>query len=208
MAQTRLKQLREEAVLTVHELAEASGVSDDTISKIENGQRAARPNTLRKLARVLDVSPQELRRPARVEELALPKAEAPREAGQAPTTEQPREYAEGWDFRWAIEHVMEAARKEALRTEQATNRLVESEQPQSMFTNALMDAGRRVLDELEPAGMMEALRELAFEKAELERRHERLRAENSRLRADLTEERNLLREREQAYKELSEKSHS
>jgi transcriptional regulator with XRE-family HTH domain len=80
MAQTRLKQLREEAVLTVHELAEASGVSDDTISKIENGQRVARPSTLRKLAGALDVSPQELRRPAKVEE-PVPLDEAPREAG-------------------------------------------------------------------------------------------------------------------------------
>jgi transcriptional regulator with XRE-family HTH domain len=81
MAQTRLKQLREEAVLTVHELAEASGVSDDTISKIENGQRVARPSTLRKLAGALDVSPQELRRPAKVEE-PVPLVDAPREAGQ------------------------------------------------------------------------------------------------------------------------------
>jgi transcriptional regulator with XRE-family HTH domain len=76
MALTRLKQLREEAVLTVHELAEASGVSDDTISKIENGQRVARPNTLRKLARALNVSPQELRRPVKVEE-PVPLAKAP-----------------------------------------------------------------------------------------------------------------------------------
>jgi len=78
MPQTRLKQLREEAVLTVHELAEASGVSDDTISKIENGQRIARPSTLRKLAQALVVSPQELRKLAAVEEVALAgKAEAP-----------------------------------------------------------------------------------------------------------------------------------
>jgi transcriptional regulator with XRE-family HTH domain len=82
MAQTRLKQLREEAVLTVHELGEASGVSDDTISKIENGQRVARPSTLRKLADALDVSPQELRRPAKVEE-PVPLAEAPRGAGHS-----------------------------------------------------------------------------------------------------------------------------
>jgi transcriptional regulator with XRE-family HTH domain len=82
MAQTRLKQLREEAVLTVHELGEASGVSDDTISKIENGQRVARPSTLRKLAGALDVSPQELRRPAKVEE-PVPLAKAPREAGHS-----------------------------------------------------------------------------------------------------------------------------
>jgi transcriptional regulator with XRE-family HTH domain len=82
MAQTRLKQLREEAVLTVHELGEASGVSDDTISKIENGQRVARPSTLRKLADALDVSAQELRRPAKVEE-PVPLAKAPREAGHS-----------------------------------------------------------------------------------------------------------------------------
>ena len=82
MAQTRLKQLREEAVLTVHELGEASGVSDDTISKIENGQRVARPSTLRKLAGALDVSPQELRRPAKAEE-PVPLAKAPREAGHS-----------------------------------------------------------------------------------------------------------------------------
>ncbi len=78
MTQTRLKQLRKDAVLTVHELAKASGVSDDTISKIENGQRVARPASLRKLASALDVSPQELRRPAKVEEPVLAgKAEAP-----------------------------------------------------------------------------------------------------------------------------------
>ncbi len=87
MTQTRLKQLREEAVLTVHELAETSGVSDDTISKIENGQRVARPSTLRKLAHALNVSPQELRRPAEIKELAgAGKTEAPREAG--PTEER------------------------------------------------------------------------------------------------------------------------
>src|SRR5215217_349918 len=169
MAQTRLKQLREEAVLTVHELGEASGVSDDTISKIENGQRVARPSTLRKLAGALDVSPQELRRPAKVEE-PIPLAEAPREAGPAQTTEQPRERGEGWEFRQAIELVMEAARKEALRTEQTTNRAFESDKPQSIFTDELMDAGRRILNELEPASMMEALRQLAFEQALLERR--------------------------------------
>ena len=89
MALTRLKQLREEAVLTVHELAEASGVSDDTISKIENGQRVARPNTLRKLARALNVSAQELRRPAKTEELAgAGKSEAQRKAGLFPANEE------------------------------------------------------------------------------------------------------------------------
>ncbi len=58
----RLKELREAAILTVHELSELSGVSEDTITKIENGHRAARPSTIRKLATALAIEPQELRR--------------------------------------------------------------------------------------------------------------------------------------------------
>ena len=57
----RLRELREEAVLTVRELSEYSDVSEDTITKIENGHRVARPNTIRKLAKALGVEPQELR---------------------------------------------------------------------------------------------------------------------------------------------------
>jgi transcriptional regulator with XRE-family HTH domain len=98
MTQTRLKQLRDEAVLTVHELAEASGVSDDTISKIENGQRVARPSTLRKLAKVLVVSPQELRKPA-VEEVALAGKVEPRRTGPPSldwALRAPEEEFHGW----------------------------------------------------------------------------------------------------------------
>jgi len=88
MPQTRLKQLREEAVLTVHELAEASGVSDDTISKIETGQRIARPSTLRKLANALGVEVADFFR----EPALAGKAEAP-EAGR-PKVLRPRSLAE------------------------------------------------------------------------------------------------------------------
>ncbi len=56
-----LRDLREEAVLTVRELSELSGVSEDAITKIENGHRKARPTTVRKLAKGLGVEPQELR---------------------------------------------------------------------------------------------------------------------------------------------------
>jgi transcriptional regulator with XRE-family HTH domain len=199
----RLAELRERRALTLRELSEMSGVAADTINQIELGHRKARPSTLRKLAKALDVDVREF-----FEEPALPLGEAPREAGPAQTTEKPRERGEGWEFRRAIELLMEAARKEALRMEQAANRAFESEQPQSMFTNELMDAGRRILNELEPVDMMEALRELAFERAQDERAGERQRAENARLRADLAEARELLREREQAYRELEEKSHS
>lgn len=47
--------------MTVHELAEMSEVSEDAITKIENGRRRPRPSTIRKLAGALDVDPQELR---------------------------------------------------------------------------------------------------------------------------------------------------
>jgi transcriptional regulator with XRE-family HTH domain len=77
---SRLRELREEAVLTVRELSTLSGVSEDTITKIENGHRKARPSTVRKLAKVLSVEPQELTTPKDVVVgmgLAEIKAEAP-----------------------------------------------------------------------------------------------------------------------------------
>jgi transcriptional regulator with XRE-family HTH domain len=63
---SRLRELRERAVLTVRDLSQQSGVSEDAITKIENGHRKARPSTLRKLAKVLGVQPQELLPPRRV----------------------------------------------------------------------------------------------------------------------------------------------
>jgi transcriptional regulator with XRE-family HTH domain len=55
-----LKRIRNEYPLTVRELAEMSGVSYDTVTKVENGHREARPSTIRKLARALGVDPREL----------------------------------------------------------------------------------------------------------------------------------------------------
>ncbi len=73
----RLAELRERRALTLRELAEMSGVAADTINQIELGHRKARPSTLRKLARALEVEVREL-----FEEPALSgKDEAPREAG-------------------------------------------------------------------------------------------------------------------------------
>ena len=54
-----LKRIRNEYPLTVRELAEMSGVSYDTVTKVENGHREARPSTIRKLARALGVEPRE-----------------------------------------------------------------------------------------------------------------------------------------------------
>ncbi len=168
MPQTRLKQLREEAVLTVHELAEASGVSDDTISKIENGQRIARPSTLRKLAQALVVSPQELRKLA-VEEAALAgKAEAP-ETG--PTNREVPIY----DF------VHKAALLQAQRNVQAMNRLTESgheDMPIDMSPDN--DTLHYLLNQ--PAGEVEtAYIELMRVYVQLEHKYTQLEQKNARL---------------------------
>jgi DNA-binding XRE family transcriptional regulator len=56
----RLRNLRTEHVLTLRELAEAAGVSKDTIWRLENGHSEAHPSTIRKLAKALDVQPKEL----------------------------------------------------------------------------------------------------------------------------------------------------
>ena len=55
-----LKRIRNEYPLTVRELAGMSGVSYDTITKVENGHREARPSTIRKLATALGVEPRML----------------------------------------------------------------------------------------------------------------------------------------------------
>ncbi len=56
----RIWDLRERKALTLRELSEMSGVGPDTINQIELGRRKARPSTLRKLARALDVPVGEL----------------------------------------------------------------------------------------------------------------------------------------------------
>ena len=56
----RLRRLRVERALTLRALAERSGVSYDTINKLELGQRPARLSTIRKLAEALSVEPKEL----------------------------------------------------------------------------------------------------------------------------------------------------
>jgi transcriptional regulator with XRE-family HTH domain len=56
----RLKQLRDERVLSLRELEEKSGVSYNTIWRIEAGRQGAQPRTIRKLAEALGVEPKEL----------------------------------------------------------------------------------------------------------------------------------------------------
>ena len=56
----RLKELRRERVLSLRELEEKSGVSHNTVWRIEDGRQGAHPRTIRKLAEALGVEPSEL----------------------------------------------------------------------------------------------------------------------------------------------------
>lgn len=55
-----LRRVRNGYPLTIRELAARSGVSHDTITKIENGHRQAQPRTTRKIAEALGVEAREL----------------------------------------------------------------------------------------------------------------------------------------------------
>ena len=56
----RLRELRRERALALRELGELSGVSLQTIWRIEAGRQGAHPRTIRKLAQALGVQPAEL----------------------------------------------------------------------------------------------------------------------------------------------------
>jgi transcriptional regulator with XRE-family HTH domain len=56
----RLKELRRNRVLSLRELEERSGVSYNTIWRLEDGRQGAHPKTVRKLAEALGVQPSEL----------------------------------------------------------------------------------------------------------------------------------------------------
>jgi transcriptional regulator with XRE-family HTH domain len=56
----KLRRLRESRLWLIGDLAEKSGVHRNLISTYENGKSGAHPDTIRKLARALEVEPQEL----------------------------------------------------------------------------------------------------------------------------------------------------
>ena len=56
----RLKELRRERVLSLRELEEKSGVSYNTIWRLEDGRQGAHPKTVRMLAEALRVQRSEL----------------------------------------------------------------------------------------------------------------------------------------------------
>jgi transcriptional regulator with XRE-family HTH domain len=56
----RLRELRRRRVLTLEELAEKAGVGRNTIWRLEHGVMGAQPRTIRKLAKALNVEPEQL----------------------------------------------------------------------------------------------------------------------------------------------------
>ena len=56
----KLRRLRNRRVWLIGDLAKKSGVHRNVISKLENSRGGAYPETIRKLARALDVDPAEL----------------------------------------------------------------------------------------------------------------------------------------------------
>jgi transcriptional regulator with XRE-family HTH domain len=56
----KLRELRRRRVLTLEELAEKAGVGRNTVWRLEHGIMGAQPRTIRKLAKALDVEPEEL----------------------------------------------------------------------------------------------------------------------------------------------------
>ncbi len=60
----RLRELRRLKVLSMRELEERSGVSYNTIWRLETGKTGAQPRTIRKIAEALGVDPSELVREA------------------------------------------------------------------------------------------------------------------------------------------------
>lgn len=56
----RLQQIRETRALSRKDLADKAGVNESTIYRAERGETRLRPSTIRKLAKALDVEPDEL----------------------------------------------------------------------------------------------------------------------------------------------------
>ena len=56
----RLRELRQDRMLSQMELAKMAGTTQASVSALERGERTAQPRTVRKLADALQVEPREL----------------------------------------------------------------------------------------------------------------------------------------------------
>ena len=147
-----VKEIRRRKGWSQKDLAEESGVGQDTISGIESGRHEPRPSTLRKLADALDVEVADFFR-----EPAVPLDEAPREAGRLS----------------AIDVALDAARRQIA----LENQLMFSDQSEwNLDQRHANNAMQRLREEYGLDGNdAEALVDLALKEARLEEENATLR---------------------------------
>jgi transcriptional regulator with XRE-family HTH domain len=147
-----VKEIRRRKGWSQKDLAEESGVGQDTISGIESGRHEPRPSTLRKLADALDVQVADFFR-----EPAIPLDEAPREAGRLS----------------AIDVALDAARRQIALENQA---MFSGQSKWGLDQRYANDAMQRLREEYGlDANDAEALVNLALKEARLEEENATLR---------------------------------
>jgi transcriptional regulator with XRE-family HTH domain len=159
----RVKEIRRRKGWSQKELAEESGVGQDTISGIESGRHEPRPSTLRKLADALDVEVADFFR-----EPAVPLADASREAGPLNKDE-------------ILDVVHDAILRQETETQQAVNRAISSQRMQDSYVrpeNELMARLRETKRDVVDEALVETMRVLV---------HREL-AQEERERAQISEE--------------------
>jgi len=158
-----VKEIRRRKGWSQKELAEESGVGQDTISGIESGRHEPRPSTLRKLADALDVEVADFFR-----EPAVPLADASREAGPLNKDE-------------ILDVVHDVILRQETETQQAANRAIWSQRMQDSYVrpeNELMARLRETKRDVVDEALVETMRELV---------HREL-AQQERERAQISEE--------------------
>ena len=158
-----VKEIRRRKGWSQKELAEESGVGQDTISGIESGRHEPRPSTLRKLADALNVEVADFFR-----EPAVPLADASREAGPLNKDE-------------ILDVVHDVILRQETETQQAANRAIWSQRMQDSYVrpeNELMARLRETKRDVVDEALVETMRELV---------HREL-AQQERERAQISEE--------------------
>jgi transcriptional regulator with XRE-family HTH domain len=147
-----VKEIRRRKGWSQKDLAEESGVGQDTISGIESGRHEPRPSTLRKLADALDVEVADFFR-----EPAVPLVETPREAGRLS----------------AIDVALDAARRQIALEKQS---MFSGQSEGELDQRHANDATQRLREEYGLDGNdAEALVDLALKDARLEEENATLR---------------------------------
>ena len=158
-----VKEIRRRKGWSQKDLAEESGVGQDTISGIESGRHEPRPSTLRKLADALDVEVADFFR-----EPAVPLADALPPSGPLNKDE-------------ILDVVHDVILRQETETQQAANRAIWSQRMQDSYVrpeNELMARLRETKRDVVDEALVETMRELV---------HREL-AQQERERAQISEE--------------------